>query len=303
MSYITSDLTVFLVVTITANISYALLFIYHLTKKDTNKSLMIIAGCLCLAMIFFHLFALYKESLPTTSDSYRFVTTNFYLIWLAENSILVLLIASLHKVFKIQYHQAAYYINRCMMISIFLNLAIYIDIIQLSNRTPYWLWTLYSYGQVSITLFMFLSVVVARKWSEVFRWTMLAHSRKTSTSTPHPRPHLTKKAPEQELNELAYHYQINKGNRAEYLINIKAIWRYIYFIYSTTEEEKQAFRQQSHINAERLLDQYRLVLQEKDYDKRMQLMEDWKHTFRLYYKNKSTEHTVKGKAVEVNFQR
>lgn len=108
---------------------------------------------------------------------------------------------------------------------------------------------------------------------------------------------------EQELNALAHHYQISKNQQTEHFINVKAIWRYIHFIYSTTEEEKRAFRQQSNVDAERLLDQYRLVLQEQDYDKRIQLMENWKHTFRLYYKNKPTEHIVKGKIVEVNFQR
>ncbi|MCJ8272455.1 MAG: hypothetical protein MJK04_24030 [Psychrosphaera sp.] len=62
MEYLTTDLIVFYI-TLTAISCYGVLFVYHFVKKDSNKSLMILAGCLCLAMVVIHTFTSYKNGL------------------------------------------------------------------------------------------------------------------------------------------------------------------------------------------------------------------------------------------------
>jgi hypothetical protein len=175
MTHLSADLVVFYM-TISANISYALLFVYHFVKKDTNKSLMILAGCLCLAMSFVHVFSSYKDALDKASLVYYHIVMNKHLILVMLNALVVIAIFTLHRVLKVQYHYVARYLLRCICLSIALNTILHIDIVVLENREPYWLWSVYSYGENIMTVFMFCSVLVARKWSEVFQWLQSAHA-------------------------------------------------------------------------------------------------------------------------------
>jgi hypothetical protein len=310
MSYIATASFTYLAIGIAVNISYAFLFIYHLTKKETCKSIMIVAGCLCLAMMFFHISTLYLNTLATTSEAYKFVATNFYLIWLAENSTIILLISLLHKIFKIQCHHVVYYINRCMGISIFLNIAMYIDIIQLGNREPYWLWSLYSYGQNAFTLFMFASVVIARKWSEVFKWLLSAHSLKSPAQqplTPPQTPSQSNAKPDsdQKLTELAFHYEVANIKRSGYMAHLKMLWDYGMFLYFTSAEQKQEFQRQRNITAEKMLSRYTKIMKltQSDINKSMDDLEQWKSDLAIYEQRKPPNYKVKGKVLEVDFGR
>jgi hypothetical protein len=94
MKYLTAELIVYYI-TITANIFYAALFIYHAYKKDTNKSLMIVSGCLCLSMAFLHSFSSFINSLDKTSSTYSEVIVNVYLIWITLSSSVILSIYTL----------------------------------------------------------------------------------------------------------------------------------------------------------------------------------------------------------------
>lgn len=174
MSYITED-TIAFYITMSANVAYAILFVYHLKQKDTNKSLLISTGCLCLFMVFLHSFSSYKASLPVTSEIYQQLANNYYIAWVIQDAILIIVLFLLHQLFKAQYHYAVIYIYRCMILSIFINVAVHTDITILGNRDPNWLWSLYSYTENFINVFLFLSVVIARRWSDIFNWLKLAH--------------------------------------------------------------------------------------------------------------------------------
>ena len=174
----TYDSLVF-VLTITANIAYALLFIYHATKKDPNRSLMITSGCLCLAMAFVHSFSAYVGSLAVTGVEYKQLTTHYYSILVMLNSVTVIAIASLHHSLKVGYHDVVFYVYRCIFIALLLNIAMYIDVIVMGNRGADVLDTVYFYGEHAMTIFMFCSVFIARKWSDVFKWLKLGHAVKS----------------------------------------------------------------------------------------------------------------------------
>lgn len=176
MEFLSTDLIVYYI-TITTNICYAFLFVYHFLKKDTNDSLMILAGCLCVAMVFNHVFATYMNSLDRTSIEYYTFAVNQFSVWTIVNCVAITSIYGLHRVLNVPFHYVARYVYRGACISILFNVALHVDIIMLGNRDPYWLWTTYSYGENVITIFMFCSVLVARKWSEVFKWLQLAHAR------------------------------------------------------------------------------------------------------------------------------
>ncbi|MFT4927567.1 MAG: hypothetical protein ACI8WB_003678 [Phenylobacterium sp.] len=168
------------VLTITANIAYALLFIYHATKKNPNSSLMITSGCLCLAMAFVHSFSAYVDSLAVTGAEYKQMTTHFYSIMVMLNSVTVIAIMLLHRTLKVNYHDVVFYVYRGIFIALLLNMAMYIDLIVMGNREANMLWTVFSYGEHAITVFMFCSVFIARKWSDVFKWLKLGHAVKSA---------------------------------------------------------------------------------------------------------------------------
>jgi hypothetical protein len=174
-TYIQLDITLIYIslVTITC---YTLLFIYHFVKKESNKSLMILAGCMCLYSISNHSFNAYLVSLDESSIEYAHVATVNYLIWIIHSAITSIAIFLLHKFFKIIFHYTVRYILYSLMAISLLNLAMYVDIIVMGNREAYWLWPFFSYSENMVNLFMFLSVLTARKWSEVFKWFRLAHS-------------------------------------------------------------------------------------------------------------------------------
>ncbi|NQZ09436.1 MAG: hypothetical protein HRT35_19970 [Algicola sp.] len=176
MEYLTTDLIVFYI-TLTANICYGLLFVYHFVKKDSNKSLMILAGSLCLAMAVIHTFTSYKIGLDKSSLMFYNSVIHVYLIWMIINAITLFAITGLHRLLALPYHDTVKYVLRCLGLSIVLNMIMHVDIILLGNRDSTLLYSLYSYGENLITAFMFCSVLVARKWSEVFKWLQLAHSR------------------------------------------------------------------------------------------------------------------------------
>jgi hypothetical protein len=187
-----------------------------------------------------------------------------------------------------------------MFISMGVNLAMHIDIMMMGNRDTAWLYVLYSYSENIINIFLFVSVLVARRWSEVFSWLKSAHSRKTNSNNP---PDLPAQSAEEALSELAYHYQISGNKTVSHFLNIKAIWRYIHFIYSTTEEEKLAFRYQSNLNAERLLARYMHLKARPTPEERMTLMDEWKGDLTRYFNNKPSGYRVKDKIIEVDFQK
>lgn len=176
MEFLATDSTVYYI-TIAMTVSYGLLFLYHCIKKDTNSSLTIIAGCLCVGMVFIHLFSSFKNAMDSDSWLASQMVLNQFLIWVVLNCSMLLAIFTIHKISKTQFHFVTRYVFRCLCISIALNLAIHIDIIIFGNRDPNWLWTAYSYGENLMSVFMFCSVLIARKWSEVFRWLQLAHAQ------------------------------------------------------------------------------------------------------------------------------
>jgi hypothetical protein len=164
-------------ITITSNIAYALLFVYHFVNKNPNKSLMILTGYMCLNMVFMHVLLSYEGSLDRTSDQYYSLFNNYYLIWMIQASITFLAIFWTHKLLKTEFHYVIRYVLRGLVMILALNMAMHIDIIEMGNREYYWLWTVFSYGENVVNLFMFLSILIARKWSEIFKWLQLAHSR------------------------------------------------------------------------------------------------------------------------------
>ena len=175
MNYLSAD-SILINISLITNICYAFLFIYHWIRKNTNKSLMILSGYLCLTMVFTHVFTPYLETLDKTSPEYYDLIVNIYFIWIIQNSITFLAVSWTHKLLKIEFHYNVRYIFRCLVISTLLNTAMHIDIIEMGNREYYWLWSVFSYGENGINLFMFLSILIARKWSEVFKWLQSAHS-------------------------------------------------------------------------------------------------------------------------------
>ena len=176
MEFLAAGSTVYFI-TIAMTVSYGLLFLYHCVKKDTNNSLTIIAGCLCVGMVCIHLLSSFQNTMDKDNWFMSQMVLNQFLIWVILNCGMLLSIFVLHKVSKTQFHYVTRYVFRCLCISVALNLAIHIDIIILGNRDPNWLWSVYSYGEYVMSSFMFCSVLVARKWSEVFRWLQLAHAQ------------------------------------------------------------------------------------------------------------------------------
>jgi hypothetical protein len=176
MSYIQADVVIFYlsVVTITC---YTLLFVYHFVKKQSDKSLMILAGCLCLYSVFIYSFESYITSLDKQGAEFANVIVYYYPTWIIHSAITSTAIVLLHVFSKIKFHYVNRYVLYGLMAITLLNLAMYIDIIVMGNREPYWLWTVFSYGENMINVFVFSSIMVGRKWSEVFRWLQLAHSR------------------------------------------------------------------------------------------------------------------------------
>lgn len=176
MTYITSEMIAFYI-SLTTNVCFAALFIYHLAKEKSNKSLMILAGCLSLSMAFGHSLEAYRGELDQSGWTYYNLIINWYLIHVSVNAVLLSAIYGLHRAFSIPLHYVVRYVFRCLMLSIVLNVAMHLDRIVLGNRDTDWLYTLYSLGENTVVVFVFMSVLLARKWSEVFRWLQLAHSR------------------------------------------------------------------------------------------------------------------------------
>ena len=176
MEYLTTD-TLVLYLTTATNVLYGALFVWHLIGKNTNKSLMILSGCMCVAMLFVHSFTVYKNELDKMGLMYYHIVVNQMLIWILLNAVIFTAIAGLHRALNVRYHYVTRYVFRCIVISVLLNMAMHIDLIVLENKEPWGLWTLYSWGENLMTLFMFLSILVARRWSEVFRWLRSAHSQ------------------------------------------------------------------------------------------------------------------------------
>jgi hypothetical protein len=139
--------------------------------------MMILAGCLCLAMIFSHSFSSYKNALDKSTIEFYTLSVNQFLIWMTLNAVVIMIFCALHRLFKRPMHYVVRYIFRCLSISIVLNIALHIDMVVMENTQPNGLWTLYSWGESLMTIFMFFSVLIARKWSEVFNWLQTAHSR------------------------------------------------------------------------------------------------------------------------------
>lgn len=176
MYFLAAD-SIELSISLVTNIVYGLLFLFHFTKKERNSSLMILAGCLCVAMAFTHSLTAYISALDKASDTYATVINHVYLIWIMQSTITSFSIYLLHKLTHVLFHSAAIYVLSGLMIITLLNLSMHIDIIEMGNKEPYWLWTVFSYGENLVNAFMFLSILIARQWSEVFKWLHLAHSR------------------------------------------------------------------------------------------------------------------------------
>jgi len=176
MEYIATYQTVYYI-TMAMNVCYGLLFLYHCLYRSTNNSLMIITGSLCVAAVIVHLFSSYQMTMDKSGWLYQLVTFNHYMIFVILNSTLMLVVFALHKSSNTSFHVTTRYVFRCLSVSILLSFAMHIDIMVLENSEPNWLWSVYSYGENLMTVFMFLSVLIARKWSEVFKWLQLAHAR------------------------------------------------------------------------------------------------------------------------------
>lgn len=176
MDYLTTDQTAYYI-TMAINISYGVLFLYHCLFRSTHNSLMIITGSLCVVAVFLHLFSAYQMTMDKSGWWYQQIMSNHYLILVILNSVLMLVVFALHRTSGTEFHTTTRYVFRCLMISIGLNLAMHVDILVLRNNEPYWLWSVYSYGENLMNIFMFFSVLIARRWSEVFRWLQLAHAR------------------------------------------------------------------------------------------------------------------------------
>jgi hypothetical protein len=161
MTFLAAD-SIELYITLTTNIVYAFLFI---------------SGCLCLGMTFTHSFTVYISSIDKNTTEYTELINHIYLIWISQSALTSTAIIVIHTVFKIPFHGISGFIIYSFLVRTFLNLAMHIDIIEMGNRDPYWLWTLYSYGENTLNILMFLTVLIARRWEEVFRWIKLAHSR------------------------------------------------------------------------------------------------------------------------------
>jgi hypothetical protein len=175
MTYIQEDVVLFYV-GVAAITCYTLLFIYHFVKKESDKSLMILVGCLCLSSVFLYSFGSYILSLDIKGAEYANIVVHYYPIWIIHSAVTSTAIILLHILLKVKFHHVNHYIIYSLLAITFLNLAMYIDIIVMGNKEPYWLWTVFSYGENMINIFMFSSIMVGRKWSEVFRWLQLAHS-------------------------------------------------------------------------------------------------------------------------------
>lgn len=176
MEYLISDSTLY-AITITTNICFALLFIYNMVKKDTNYSLLSLSGCLCLAMAFVHYFTSYTAGLDKSGAEFYALIVNGHLISVILSSFTVMSVFVCHRILNVPFHPAVRYVFRAIFVSVLLNFALHIDIMVLGNRDTTWLFALYSYGENVITLYMFLSVLIARKWSEVFRYFPQVQSR------------------------------------------------------------------------------------------------------------------------------
>jgi hypothetical protein len=164
-------------ISMSVNIFFAIVFIYHYIKTETNNSIKILAGCLCLSMAAIHFFIAYRSGLDKSSLLYYHLTVNNYLLLMVLNSVTVIMVFLLHRLLNVRFHYVGYYVYRCIFFSIVLNLSMHIDIIVGGNREANWLWTLYSYGENTLNIIIFSSVLIARKWGEVFKWLQLAHSR------------------------------------------------------------------------------------------------------------------------------
>ncbi|MFT4924638.1 MAG: hypothetical protein ACI8WB_000721 [Phenylobacterium sp.] len=174
MQYINAEIGFYF--TMFSNIAYAVLFVYHFVKKKTNKSLMILAGCLCLSMVFAHVVLGYIGALDKTSAMYKEYFHNYFSMWVLLNSAIVLSVFMIHKLLKVEPHYVVRYIYRCLVITIILNAVMHVDVVVMGHREANGLWTLYSISENILAAFMFFSLLIARKWSEVFKWLQLAHS-------------------------------------------------------------------------------------------------------------------------------
>ena len=175
MQYFSEEAALYL--SMTSNLAYAVLFIFHFVKKNSNKSLMVVAGCMCLHMVFIHGFLAYMLSFDKSTPSYLNLIVDVYLIWIAHSAVTSITIFVLHKLSKVKFHYNVRYVFYGLMVITLLNFVMYIDIIVMGNREAYWLWTVFSYGENIVNLFILLSILIARQWSEVFKWLQLAHSR------------------------------------------------------------------------------------------------------------------------------
>lgn len=176
MEFIQTDLTVFRL-TSAMLVSYGLVFLYHCVKKNTNNSLTIISGCLCVGFVFVHIFSSIKNTMDRDSHLFLQVILNQYLIWVVFNCSLILIIFLVHKISKTEFHYVTRYVFRCLSISVVLHLIVHMDMVVLKNQDSYLLWSLYSHAELLMNIFILCSVLIARKWSEVFRWLQLAHAR------------------------------------------------------------------------------------------------------------------------------
>lgn len=174
MTHLSADM-IFFYIGLVTNLCFAALFVYHFTKQNSNKSLMILAGVLCLNMVFNHVINGYKGTLEQSSLTYYNLVVNWYLIHLISNGAALICVFALHRAFKVQFHYVVRYVYRCIMLSMAMNLAMHMDLMVLGNRDTDWLYSMYTYGENLLLCFVFVSVVVARKWSEVFRWLQSAH--------------------------------------------------------------------------------------------------------------------------------
>lgn len=176
MAYITSEIIAFYV-TLSINVCYAALFVYHFIKSDTNRSLKILAGTLCLSMACLHVLTGYQNALDKASMVYYNLVVNWYVIQVGVNGVLLAVIYGLHRGLKVPFVHTVDYVFRGIALSIILNVMVHIDVRVLGNRDSDWLYTLYSVGENLIVVFVFFSVLIARKWSEVLKWLQSAHSQ------------------------------------------------------------------------------------------------------------------------------
>ncbi len=247
MTYITADIIAFYI-TLGVNISFAGLFLYHVFKHKPNKSLMLLCGGLSIFMALSHVLTSYKSSLDQATMVYYNLVVNWYLIHMTLAGALVGSIYGLHRVFTLKLHPSVRYVFFAMLFSMGLNGAMHVDLMMLGNDDTHWLYTLYSLGENILMLFVFCSVLVARRWSEVFAWFRAAHSGAQWSEV--------EALNQKQLQSMAEEFEAAHQNTHQFVAKWRAIWRFVSFVLFNSKEQKQQRCRRNELTAEKLLLEY-----------------------------------------------